>query len=177
MKPDHQPVKSDAKKISGRFCIGPVPISLPTSDVFPRNYLISLMSDSRGALHLPFRSDVWILSQTVVCFSLWFDRFCASVPAASGRECRFKSGHAFQNAFCVGSDGVWHGIAFACALTAKDRDLHSVQFVGQFQHARRVRFLGREASGYDWRSSPQKAGQNYPRKLGAAKSMISTRFQ
>ena len=85
------------------------------------------MSDSRGALHHPFRSDVWILSQTVVCFSLWFDRFCASVPAASGRECRSKSGHACQNAFCVGSDGVWHGIAFACALTAKDRDLHSVQ--------------------------------------------------
>ena len=42
---------------------------------------------------------------------------------------------------------------------------------------RRVRFLGREASGYDRRSSPQKAGQNYPRKLGAAKSMIPTRFQ
>ena len=130
------------------------------------------MPYSRGALHRPFRSDVWILSQTVVCFSLWFDRFCASVPAASGRECRSKSGHACQNAFCVGGDGVWHGIAFACALTAKDRDLHSVQFVGQFQHARRVRFLGREASGYDRRSSPQKAGQNHPRKLGAAKSMI-----
>ena len=28
--------------------------------------------------------------------------------------------------------------------------------VGQFQHARRVRFLGREASGYDRRSSPPK---------------------
>ena len=74
------------------------------------------------------------------------------------------------------SDGLWHGIAFACALSAKDRDLHSVQFVGQFQHARRVRFLGREVSGYDWRSS-QKAGRNHPQKLGAAKSMIPTRFQ
>ena len=37
---------------------------------------------------------------------------------------------------------------------------------GQFQHARRLRFLGREASGYDRRSSPQKAGQNHHRKLG-----------
>ena len=124
------------------------------------------MSDSRRALHLPFRSDVWILSQTVVCFSLWFDRFCASVPAACGRECRSKSGHACQNGFCVGSDGVWHGIAFACALTAKDRDLHSVQFVGQFQHARRVRFLGREASGYDRRSSPHKSRPKLSPKIG-----------
>ena len=49
--------------------------------------------------------------------------------------------------------------------------------VGQFQHARRVRFLGREASGYDRRSSPQKADRNHPRKLGAAKSMIYTPFQ
>ena len=48
---------------------------------------------------------------------------------------------------------------------------------GQFQHARRVRFLGREASGYDRRSSPQKAGQNHHRKLGAAKSIIYTPFQ
>ena len=28
--------------------------------------------------------------------------------------------------------------------------------MGQFQHARRVRFLEREASGYDRRSSPKK---------------------
>ena len=34
--------------------------------------------------------------------------------------------------------------------------------VGQFQHARRVRFLGREASGYDRRSSPQKQTEIIP---------------
>ena len=154
------------------------PSLLPFTSPLGWDYIIlSGNFDWHSGAASPFRSDVWILSQTVVCFSLWFDRFCASVPAASGRECRSKSGHACQNAFYVGSDGVWHGIAFACALTAKGRDLHSVQFVGQFQHARRVRFLGREASGYDRRSSPQKAGQNHPRKLGAAKSMIPTRFQ
>ena len=49
--------------------------------------------------------------------------------------------------------------------------------MGQFQHARRVRFLGREASGYDRRSSPQKADRNHPRKLGGAKSMKYTPFQ
>ena len=49
--------------------------------------------------------------------------------------------------------------------------------VGQFQHARRVRFLGREASGYDQRSSPQKAERNHPRKLGGAKPMIPKPLQ
>ena len=49
--------------------------------------------------------------------------------------------------------------------------------VGQFQHAWRVRFLGREASGYDRRSSPQKADRSHPRKLRGAKSMIYTPFQ
>ena len=49
--------------------------------------------------------------------------------------------------------------------------------MGQFQHARRVRFLGRETSGYNRCSSPQKADRNHPRKLGAAKSMINTPFQ
>ena len=61
--------------------------------------MITLMSDSRGALHRPFRSDVWILPQTVVCFSLWFDRFCASVPAVSGREPRSRSGQRMSE--CV----------------------------------------------------------------------------
>ena len=127
-----------------------------TSDVFPRNLLISLMPDSRWALHRPFRSDVWILSQR------WFASAFGSTgfarPFRRHLEGILVSGqvNACQNAFCVGSDEVWHGIAFACALTARDRDLHSVQFVGQFQHARRVRFLSREASGYDQRSSPPK---------------------
>ena len=49
--------------------------------------------------------------------------------------------------------------------------------MGQFQHAWRVRFLGQEASGYDRRSSPKKADQNHPRKLGGAKSMIYTPFR
>ena len=49
--------------------------------------------------------------------------------------------------------------------------------MGQFQHVRRVRFFGREASGYDRRSSPQKADRNHPRKSGGAKSMIYTPFQ
>ena len=40
-----------------------------------------------------------------------------------------------------------------------------------------VRFLGREASGYDRRSFPHKADRNHPRKLGGAKSMIYTLFQ
>ena len=36
---------------------------------------------------------------TVVCFSLGFDRFCASVPAASGRDPRFRSGQRMSE--CV----------------------------------------------------------------------------
>ena len=55
-------------------------------------------------------------------------------------------------------------------------EIHSPQSWGSFNMLG-VLFLGREASGYDRRSSPQKAGQNHPRKLGAAKSMIPTRFQ
>ena len=38
--------------------------------------------------------------------------------------------------------------------------------VGQFQHARRVRFLGREASGYDRRSSPKKQAKIIPENWG-----------
>ena len=49
--------------------------------------------------------------------------------------------------------------------------------MGQFQHARRARFLGREASGYGRRSSPQKADRNHPRKLENVKSMKYTPFQ
>ena len=49
--------------------------------------------------------------------------------------------------------------------------------MGQFQHARRVRFLGREASGYDRRSSPQKADRNHPRKLEGVKSIKYKPFQ
>ena len=50
--------------------------------------------------------------------------------------------------------------------------------MGQFQHARRIRFFGREASGYDRRSSPpKKADLNRPRKLEGVKSMKYTPFQ
>ena len=37
--------------------------------------------------------------------------------------------NACQNAFCIGGHGAWHGIAFACAFAAKNRELHSVQFL------------------------------------------------
>ena len=83
-----------------------------TSDIFPRNSLIPLTPGIRKALHRPFRSDVWIQSQTVVCFSLWSDRFCTSVPAASGREPRSRSGQRMSE--CVlhrWSRGLaWHSV-------------------------------------------------------------------
>ena len=40
--------------------------------------------------------------------------------------------------------------------------------MGQFQHARRVRFLGREASEYDRRSSPKKQTEIIPENWKAS---------
>ena len=60
----------------------------PTSDVFSRNPSILLMRYLQRALHDTFWSDVWIRSQLLICFSLWLDRFCASVPAVTGRKPR-----------------------------------------------------------------------------------------
>ena len=73
--------------------------SLLTSDIFLCNLLILLMRGIKKALHRPFRSDVWIQSQTLVCFSLWSGWFCASVPAVSGREPRSRSGQ--RRSVCV----------------------------------------------------------------------------
>ena len=84
--------------------------SFLTSDSISRNSLILKIVGIQKALHRPFRSDVWILSQTVVCFSLWSDRFCASVPVASEREPRSRSGQRMSE--CVlrrRSQGLaWH---------------------------------------------------------------------
>ena len=38
----------------------------------------------------------------------------------------------------VGGHGAWHGIAFACALAAKNRELHSVQFLSDAGRTDRV---------------------------------------
>ena len=65
---------------------------VPDFRYFLCNPLILILPGINKALHRPFRSDVWILSQTVVCFCLWSGRFCASVPAVSGREPVFRSG-------------------------------------------------------------------------------------
>ena len=40
--------------------------------------------------------------------------------------------------FCVGGYGAWYDIAFACALTAKDRDLHCVPFLSDAGRTHRV---------------------------------------
>ena len=48
--------------------------------------------------------------------------------------------------------------------------------VGQFQHARRVRFLGRDASGYDQRSSPNKQIKIIP-KIGRCQIDDIRRFK
>ena len=49
--------------------------------------------------------------------------------------------NACQNAFCIGGHGAWHGIAVAehaCALAAKNRELHSVQFLSDAGLTHRV---------------------------------------
>ena len=47
--------------------------------------------------------------------------------------------NACQNAFCICGHGAWHGIAFACALAAaKNRELHSVQFLSDAGRTHRV---------------------------------------
>ena len=46
-----------------------------TSDIFFRNSLIPLTPGIKKALNRSFRNDVWIQSQTVVCFSFWSGRF------------------------------------------------------------------------------------------------------
>ena len=67
------------------------------------------------------------------CLKRWFASAFAPVgfarPFRRYLEGSLVSGqaNACQNAFCVGGHG--HGIAVACALAAKDRDLHSVQFL------------------------------------------------
>ena len=83
-----------------------------TSDIFSRNLLIPLTPGIKKALQRSFRSDVWIQSQTVVCFSFWSGRFCASVPVASEREPRSRSGQRMSE--CVlhrWSRGLaWHSV-------------------------------------------------------------------
>ena len=46
--------------------------------------------------------------------------------------------NACQNAFCISGHRTWHGIAFACALAAKTRELHSVQFLSDADRTHRV---------------------------------------
>ena len=50
--------------------------------------------------------------------------------------------NACQNAFCVGGNGAWHGIEFACALAVKNRELHSVQFLSDAGRTHRVATSG-----------------------------------
>ena len=78
------------------------------------------------------------------CLKRWFAS--AFGPAGFARPFRRHlegslvpgQANACQNAFCVGGHGAWHGITFACALAAKDRDLHSVQFLPDAGRTHRV---------------------------------------
>ena len=99
----------DVKILMGRVRIAEMH---RTSEIFFRNSLIPLTPGVKKTLHRSFRSDVWMQSQTVVCFSFWSGRFCAFVPAASEREPRSRSGQRMSE--CVlhrWSRGLaWHSV-------------------------------------------------------------------
>ena len=72
-------------------------------------------------------------------FGYGLNRWFASVFGPTGFARPFRrhmEGHlvtgqanACQDAYCGGGYSAWHDIAFVCALAAKDRDLHNVQFL------------------------------------------------
>ena len=78
------------------------------------------------------------------CLKRWFAS--AFGPAGFARPFRRHleeslvpgQANACQNAIYVGGHRAWLGIAFACALAAKNRDLHSVQFLSDAGRIHRV---------------------------------------